>query len=44
VRQDLSRAYRVLVPDADPEADDLRTRAVLAYIELTRDDDASDGA
>ncbi len=44
VRQDLSRAYRVLVPNADPEADDLRTRAVLAYIELTRDDDASDGA
>jgi DNA-binding NarL/FixJ family response regulator len=44
VRQDLSRAYRVLLPDADPESDDLRTRAVLAYIELTRDDDASDGA
>ena len=44
VRQDLSRAYRVLVPDADPDADDLRTRAVLAYLELTRDDDAVDGA
>ena len=44
VRQDLSRAYRLLVPDADPEADDLRTRAVLAYLELTRDDDAFDGA
>lgn len=44
VRQDLSRAYKILVPDADPEADDLRTRAVLAYLELTRDDDASDGA
>ena len=44
VRQDLSRAYRTLVPDADPESDDLRTRAVLAYLELTRDDDASDGA
>ena len=44
VRQDLSRAYRVLVPDADPEADDLRTRAVLSYIELTHDDDAIDGA
>ncbi|MFM1966939.1 MAG: hypothetical protein RL134_2664 [Actinomycetota bacterium] len=43
VRQDLSRAYRLLVPDADPEADDLRTRAVLAYLELTRDDDARDG-
>jgi DNA-binding NarL/FixJ family response regulator len=44
VRQDLSRAYRLLVPDADPEADDLRTRAVLVYLELTRDDDAIDGA
>lgn len=44
VRQDLSRAYKILVPDADPDADDLRTRAVLAYLELTRDDDASDGA
>ena len=44
VRQDLSRAYKILVPDADPDADDLRTRAVLAYLELTRDDDAGDGA
>lgn len=44
VRQDLSRSYRVLVPDADPESDDLRTRAVLAYLELTRDDDANDGS
>ncbi len=44
VRQDLSRAYRLLVPDADPEADDLRTRAVLAYLDLTRDDDVRDGA
>ena len=44
VRQDLSRAYRLLVPDADPDADDLRTRAVLTYLELTRDDDAADGA
>ena len=44
VRQDLSRAYRILVPDADPDSDDLRTRAVLAYLELTRDDDAIDGA
>lgn len=44
VRQDLSRAYKILVPDANPDADDLRTRAVLAYLELTRDDDASDGA
>ena len=44
VRQDLSRAYKILVPDADPDADDLRMRAVLAYLELTRDDDAVDGA
>jgi len=44
VRQDLSRAYKILVPDADPDADDLRTRAVLTYLELTRDDDAGDGA
>ena len=44
VRQDLSRAYKILVPDADPDADDLRPRAVLAYLELTRDDDAIDGA
>ena len=44
VRQDLSRAYKILVPDVDPDADDLRTRAVLAYLELTRDDDAIDGA
>lgn len=44
VRQDLSRAYRLLVPEADPEADDLRTRAVLAYLELTREDDRVDGS
>lgn len=44
VRQDLSRAYRLLLPDLDPDTDDLRTRAVLAYLELTRDDEASDGA
>lgn len=31
VRQDLSRAYRILVPDAT-EADDLRTMAVLTYL------------
>jgi DNA-binding NarL/FixJ family response regulator len=43
VRQDLSRAYRVLVPSVDPAADDLRTRAVLAYLELTREDDSVDG-
>lgn len=33
VRQDLSRAYRVLVPDSS-DADDLRTRAVLAYLKF----------
>ena len=33
IRQDLSRAYRVLVPDAT-DADDIRTRAVLAYLAL----------
>lgn len=33
VRQDLSRAYRILVPDST-DADDLRTRAVLAYLSL----------
>lgn len=43
VRQDLSRAYRVLVPNVDPAADDLRTLAVLAYLELTREDDGMDG-
>ncbi len=43
VRQDLSRAYRVLVPSVDPAADDLRTCAVLAYLELTREDDSVDG-
>ena len=42
VRQDLTRAYRLLVPDA-AETDELRTRAILAYLELTRDDDAADG-
>lgn len=31
VRQDLSRAYRILVPDAT-EADDLRTIAVLTFL------------
>ena len=44
VRQDLSRAYRVIVPDVDPDSDDLRTRAILAYLDMTRDDDATDGA
>lgn len=42
VRQDLSRSYRTLVPDAGA-IDDLRTRAILAYLELIRDDDAGDG-
>jgi len=41
-RHDFSAAYRVLIADADP-SDDLRTRAILAYMELTRDDDATDG-
>ncbi len=31
IRQDLSKIYRVLVPNAT-EADDLRTRAVLEYL------------
>ena len=35
VRQDLSKAYKILVPDAT-EADDLRTRAVLTYLRLTQ--------
>jgi two-component system, NarL family, response regulator DesR len=36
VRQDLSKAYRQLVPDAGP-GDDLRTRAILTYLQLVRD-------
>lgn len=35
VRQDLSKAYKVLVPDAT-EVDDLRTKAVLTYLRLTQ--------
>ena len=35
VRKDLSRAYRVLVPG--DEGGDLRTKAVLAYVQLMRD-------
>lgn len=35
VRQDLSRAYRILVPDST--AGDRRTEAVLEFIRLTRD-------
>ena len=33
IRQDLSKAYRILVPNAT-EADDLRTRAVLEYLRM----------
>ena len=36
IRQDLARAYRILVPDA-AEGSDRRTQAVLEYIRLTRD-------
>lgn len=36
VRQDLSKAYKQLVPDAGP-GDDLRTRAILTYLQLVRD-------
>lgn len=42
VRQDLTRAYRLLVPEVS-ETDELRTRAILAYLEWTRDDDSADG-
>lgn len=38
VRQDLSRSYRILVPDVQP-GDDIRTRAILAYLELMRADE-----
>ena len=41
-RHDLSAAYRILIDDPQPE-DDLRTRAVFAYVALTRQDDALDG-
>lgn len=37
VRQDLSRAYRILVPE-ESEGDDRRTQAVLAYVRLTREE------
>lgn len=36
VRQDLSKSYKALVPDAS-EGDDLRTRAILTYLRLVRD-------
>lgn len=41
VRHDLSRAYRHLVPDAEP-GDDLRTRAILAYLQAVRESDWDD--
>lgn len=41
VRQDLSRAYRCLVPDPAP-TDDVRTKALLVYLELTRDDEVDE--
>ena len=40
VRQELSRAYKVLVPEG-AEGDDRRTLAVLAYLRLTRDSEGS---
>lgn len=42
VRQDLSKAYRLLVPDSSP-GDDIRTRAILAYLSLVREADWSSG-
>ena len=36
VRQDLARAYRILVPEAG-EGTDRRTQAVLEYVRLARD-------
>jgi DNA-binding CsgD family transcriptional regulator len=36
VRQDLVRAYRILVPE-ETAGDDRRTQAVLAYVRLTRE-------
>ena len=36
VRQDLSKAYKQLVPD-DSGGDDVRTRAILTYLQLVRD-------
>ncbi len=37
VRQELSRAYRILIPDVDPSKD-LRTKALLTYLHLTEAD------
>lgn len=39
IRQDLSRAYRCLVPEVAP-TEDIRTKALLVYLELTRNDGA----
>lgn len=37
VRQDLSKAYKQLVPNPAP-GDDLRTRAILVYLQIVRDE------
>ena len=37
IRKELSKAYRVLVPDASPE-EDMRTLAILAYLRATEDE------
>ena len=42
VRQDLAKSYRLLVPDA-ADTEEVRTRAILTYLEMIRDDDADDG-
>ncbi len=41
VRHDLSRAYRHLVPEAQP-GDDLRTRAILNYLQAVRESEWDD--
>jgi hypothetical protein len=41
VRQDLTRAYRLLVPEAE-ESEELRTRAILTYLQWTRDEESHD--
>ena len=42
VRQDLAKSYRLLVPEA-AETEEVRTRAILTYLEMIHDDDADDG-
>lgn len=37
IRKELSKAYRVLVPDASPE-EDMRTLAILAYLRATAEE------